>query len=192
MAIAQEILITEPGLSFDDWVASLTGDAKTAALAAKADADSKFDAQVSAGNVYISASGARIWASAEAEAEHMSSLSLEYGLLWEQWQSETGGALTINIKETPSTSDTIMTFPVWAQTNLSPADYATFISESEAIAAAVVAGSTEGKVTVDDSKLEGHIGTYTVTDEAYHNGLKATYPIFKSAKDAYDAYVAAL
>ena len=185
MAIAQEITIIESGLSFLDWVDSLTGDAKTAALAAVADRDAKFEAQLAAGNVYISNTGKRVWVSLETEQVHMDEVGQAYADLWIQWAEETGGSLTINFDDTLLDEDKVMPFAGWARANLSSTDYTTFVSQSTEISAAVAAAVTEGKATENE-------GSYTVTDVAFHDELKAAYPLFKSTREAYESYLATL
>ena len=175
MAIAQEIIVTASGLSFEDWIASLTGDAKTEAEAAVADRNAKFDAQVAAGNVYIDNDGKRVWASEEAEQAHIDNVGSTYANLWAQWQEETGGTLTVNVSTaTEFNPSAAMKLVVWARQNLSAADYVTFESEMANVAA-VSNGRSKEQLTAEE------LGS-----------LQAANPVFKSTKDAYDAYVASL
>lgn len=174
MTIAQEIIITASGLSFEDWVASLTGDAKTEAEAAIADRNTKFDAQVAAGNVYFNKDAKRVWVSAEAEHAHMAELGQAYSNLWAQWEEETGGTLTVNVDETPSSLDTAQPLDSWAKENLSAEDFTTFETEYAAIVSAL--GDRQPDAMTEDEKAT----------------LRSNNPVFSSAKDAYNAYVASL
>ena len=174
MAIAQEIIVTASGLSFEDWVASLTGDAKTEAEAAVADRNTKFDAQVAAGNVYFNKDAKRVWVSAEAEQAHMLELGQTYANLWAQWAEETGGTLTINVIESPASADTALAIDDWAKANLSAEDFATFETEFAAVISAV-GGRQPADLT-----------------EAEKDTLRANNPVYASAKASYKAYLAAL
>lgn len=174
MAIAQEIIITASGLSFEDWIASLTGDAKTEAEAAVADRNAKFDAQVAAGNVYFNKDSKRVWVSAEAEQAHMEELGQAYADLWAQWEEETGGTLTVNVIESPSGTDTALAIDDWAKENLSAEDFATFVTQMANINSAANGRSRED---IPAEELAS---------------LQAANPVFKSTKEAYDAYVASL
>ena len=173
-AIAQEITITESGLSFLDWVDSLTGDAKTAALAAVADRDSKFDAQVAAGNVYFNKDAKRVWVSAEAEQAHMDEVGQLYSDLWTQWESETGGSLVVSVDDAPTAQELALPLVAWTKANLSAEDFTTFMTQLEAVKTAV------GDRTIEDLTAEE-------TAE-----LQAANPLFKSTREAYESYLAAL
>ena len=174
MAIAQEIIITASGLSFEDWIASLTGDAKTEAEAVVSNRNTKFDAQVAAGNVYFNKDAKRVWVSAEAEQAHMEELGQAYADLWAQWEEETGGTLTVNITETPAAADTALSLDDWAKANLTAEDFATFQTERAAVISAL--GDRQPSEMTEDEKAT----------------LRSNNPVFSSTKDAHGAYIAAL
>ena len=174
MAIAQEITITESGLSFLDWVNSLTGDAKTAALAAVADRDSKFDAQVAAGNVYFSSTGKRVWISAEAEQAHMDEVVSLYADLWAQWESETGGSLAVSVDDSPLGIDLALPFADWASQNLTEPEYTVVMAQYAEMLTHELA-QTVGPLTEEEKDI-----------------LRAGRAELGSALQAYNAYLAAL
>lgn len=176
MAIAQEITVTAPGMSFEDWVASLTGDAKTEAEATVADRNTKFDAQVAAGNVYIDTDGIRIWISEEAEQAHIDNVGQAYADLWAQWAEETSGSLTVNVSaDAEFAPPTTMPIMDWARQNLSSEDFSTFASQVLAI--------------MDE---DGYNQNNSLHTDEFKTFIGTKYPLFKSTKDSYDAYVASL
>lgn len=175
--LLQEITKTTDGLEFTDWVATLTGDAKTAADAILADRDTKFDAQVAAGNVFINTEGQTVWLSAELEAAYIDNVGLAYADLWEQWKTETGGTLDVVSIEEPSADKLKMVLDTWATANLSAEDLATFTTQK--------AGAMDYlQNTLGGKEPEG------LTEEE-KTTMQGMFPELKTFTDSYKAYLAA-
>ena len=174
MAIVQKVTYVDAGLSFNDWVASLAGAAKTAAEAAIADNNAKFSAQVAAGNVYVNANGERVWASTDAEQAFIDNMGLEYGALWDQWKAETGGSVEVVIESNVAPARLVKPMIDWAKDTLTEAEFNNFSTDKDAIAV-VMAGRQRDDLTPEEIA-----------------SIRADYPNFTAVSDAYKAHVASL